>query len=85
MEKPRVTKKQMESIHPYIPDAYEKLEQGRITRREFIRVSTLLGMSAGVATFAAACGSGVRPRKRRLKLRRLLKKKPVEKSLPVER
>jgi len=58
MEKPRVTKKQMESVHPYIPDAYEKLEKGVITRREFIRVSTLLGMSAGVATFAAACGSG---------------------------
>jgi peptide/nickel transport system substrate-binding protein len=58
MEKPRVSKKLMESVHPYIPDAYEKLEQGRITRREFIRVSTLLGMSAGVATFAAACGAG---------------------------
>jgi peptide/nickel transport system substrate-binding protein len=58
MKKPRVTKKQMEAIHPYIPDAYEKLEQGGITRREFIRVSTLLGMSAGVATFAAACGTG---------------------------
>jgi peptide/nickel transport system substrate-binding protein len=58
MEKPRVTKKQMEAIHPIIPDAYEKLEQGRITRREFVRISTLLGMSAGVATFAAACGAG---------------------------
>ncbi len=58
MKKPRVTKKQMEAIHPYIPDAYAKLEKGGITRREFIRVSTLLGMSAGVATFAAACGAG---------------------------
>lgn len=58
MEKPRVTKKQMEAVHPYIPAAYEKLEQGVITRRDFIRVSTLLGMSAGVATFAAACGAG---------------------------
>jgi peptide/nickel transport system substrate-binding protein len=58
MEKPRVTKKQMEAVHPYIPEAYNKLEQGRITRREFVRISTLLGMSAGVATFAAACGAG---------------------------
>ncbi len=58
MEKPKVSKKQMEKVHPFIPDAYEKLEQGRITRREFIRVSTLLGMSAGVATFAAACCAG---------------------------
>ncbi len=57
MEKPRVTKKEMDAIHPYIPEAYSQLEKGRITRREFIRISTLLGMSAGVATLAAACGS----------------------------
>ena len=57
MEKPRVKKKQMEAVHPYIPEAYDKLRQGRITRRDFIRISTLLGMSAGVATFAAACGT----------------------------
>jgi peptide/nickel transport system substrate-binding protein len=54
----RISKKQMEKIHPYIPEAYNKLEQGRITRREFMRISTLLGMSAGVATIAAACGAG---------------------------
>jgi len=57
MEKPQVTKKEMDAIHPYIPEAYNQLEKGRITRREFIRISTLLGMSAGVATLAAACGS----------------------------
>jgi len=43
----------MEQAHPAIPDAYEKLQDGRITRREFLRLSTLLGMSAGMATLAA--------------------------------
>jgi len=58
VKKPGVSKKTMEKIHPYIPEAYTLLEQGRISRREFLRVSTLLGMSAGVATVAAACGGG---------------------------
>lgn len=53
----RVTKKDMERIHPAIPDAYEKLEQGRISRREFMRFATLLGMSAATATIAAACAA----------------------------
>jgi peptide/nickel transport system substrate-binding protein len=53
-----ISKKEMEQVHPAIPDAYEQLENGRISRREFIRFATLLGMSAGVATFAAACGGG---------------------------
>jgi len=56
MKKPEVTKKQMEEVHPYIPEAYSLLEQGRITRREFLRTATLLGMSASVAYLAAACG-----------------------------
>ncbi len=55
MKKIRVSKYEMEAIHPYIPEVYEKLKQGRVSRREFIRISTLLGMSA---TLAVACGSG---------------------------
>ena len=51
----KVSKKEMEKIHPAIPAAYEKLEQGRISRREFMRFATLLGMSAATATIAAAC------------------------------
>jgi peptide/nickel transport system substrate-binding protein len=54
MKKTVVTKKQMEAIHPYIPEAYEQLKQGRVSRREFLRVATLLGMSASLAV---ACGS----------------------------
>lgn len=53
----KVSKKAMEKIHPAIPDAYTKLEQGRISRREFMRFATLLGMSAATATFAAACAA----------------------------
>ena len=59
MKKPEVTKYQMEQAHPAIPDAYDKLQQGRITRREFLRLSTLLGMSAGMASVAASIGSPV--------------------------
>ncbi len=58
MEKPRITKRQMAETHIAIPDAYDKLEQGVISRREFIRFATLLGMSAGAASFLAACGGG---------------------------
>jgi len=53
----KVSKKQMEKIHPAIPDAYDKLEQGRISRREFMRFATLLGMSAATASIAAACAA----------------------------
>lgn len=52
-----ISKKQMDAAHPAIPDIYEKYAQGRISRREFLRFSTLLGLSAGMAYFAAACGA----------------------------
>ncbi len=55
MKVSKVSKKEMEKIHPAIPAAYEKLEQGRISRREFMRFATLLGMSAATASIAAAC------------------------------
>jgi peptide/nickel transport system substrate-binding protein len=55
VKKNQVSKKYMASIHPAIPEAYDKFVQGRITRHEFLRFSTLLGMSASVA-YLAACG-----------------------------
>lgn len=58
MKKPEISKHQMEAAHPAIPDAYDKLVQGRVTRREFLRFATLLGMSAGAATIAAQCAPG---------------------------
>ncbi len=35
--------------HPYIPELAEELRKENITRREFIRTATLLGVSAGAA------------------------------------
>ena len=58
MHKPQMTKKDMERIHVRIPDAFEQLKRGRISRRDFLRTATLLGMTAGAATVAAACGGG---------------------------
>ena len=57
MKKFQASKKEMEKTHPAIPDAYDKYVQGRISRRDFLRLSTLLGLSAGTAYFLAACGA----------------------------
>jgi hypothetical protein len=54
MKNTPVSKKQMEAIHPYIPELYDKLKAGTVSRRDFLRISTLLGMSASLAV---ACGS----------------------------
>jgi peptide/nickel transport system substrate-binding protein len=48
---------QKPKLHPYIMEATEQLRQGRITRREFLRMATLLGASAATATALAACGA----------------------------
>jgi len=53
MKKPQVSKKSMAGVHPYIPEAYDQMNQGRISRREFLRISTLLGLSAALAACAA--------------------------------
>jgi peptide/nickel transport system substrate-binding protein len=45
-----------EKLHPYIMEASEQLRQGRVTRREFLRIATLLGASAVTASALAACG-----------------------------
>ncbi|MBX0328897.1 ABC transporter substrate-binding protein [Oscillochloris sp. ZM17-4] len=44
-------------VHPAVPEAQEQLRQGRISRREFLRVATLLGVSAPAAYVLAACGT----------------------------
>ena len=62
-----MSKEEMGQIHPLIPSAYEKLQAGRISRREFLRFATLLGMSAALATACAgpentpSAGSAVEP------------------------
>ncbi len=55
MKRNVISKKKMAQVHPYIPEAYDKLTAGRISRREFIRMATLLGMTASLAV---ACGGG---------------------------
>ncbi|MEM7031493.1 MAG: ABC transporter substrate-binding protein, partial [Chloroflexota bacterium] len=57
MPKPQITKKQMEAVHSRIPDVYSSLKDGRISRREFLRTVSLLGMSASAALVAAQCGA----------------------------
>lgn len=42
-------------IHPWVPELQEQLRQGKISRREFIRLATLLGTSVAAATAMAAC------------------------------
>lgn len=61
MKKPVVSKKEMEKIHPAIPEAYNQLQQGRISRRDFIKFATLLGLSAGTAVVAANCAPAATP------------------------
>ncbi|MBS1251876.1 MAG: Heme-binding protein A [Anaerolineales bacterium] len=45
-----------ERMHPYIPELADKLRKGEVSRREFLRLATLTGMSYGAAQFMAACG-----------------------------
>jgi peptide/nickel transport system substrate-binding protein len=44
-----------EKVHPLIPEAGEMLRKGQISRRDFLRFSTLLGMSLASAKYLAAC------------------------------
>jgi peptide/nickel transport system substrate-binding protein len=44
-----VAKSDDRNVHPYIPRLVRQLEQRRIDRREFLRTSTLLGLSATTA------------------------------------
>jgi peptide/nickel transport system substrate-binding protein len=48
----RIFRKTERSVHPYIPELKEQYRNGRVTRREFLRMATLLGMSvAGAQAF----------------------------------
>ena len=44
-----IKKKERKDPHPYIPELKELFKNGKVTRREFLRNSTLLGMSAAAA------------------------------------
>jgi len=51
-----IKRKKSNEAHPYIPELKEQYRVGRITRREFLRNATLLGMSvASASSFLASC------------------------------
>ena len=43
-------------IHPLVNEAQERLRKGTMSRRDFLKLSTLLGVSLGTANILAACG-----------------------------
>ena len=47
-----------ESIHPYLPDLVDRLRRGAISRRQFLRTASLLGVSAATAAVLGGCGDG---------------------------
>ena len=61
MNRFRISKKQMERVRPYIPEAYDLLKTGRISRREFLRGSVLTGMGVGSIWLLGGCGTGAAP------------------------
>lgn len=52
---------EQKKVHPLIPEAQEMLRKNQISRREFLRLSTLLGMSLAGAKFLAACAQQPAP------------------------
>lgn len=48
-------------IHPLVTSAQEQLRQGKVSRRDFLKFSTLLGASLATAQFLASCGSPEEP------------------------
>ena len=56
-----IKKKPSNGLHPWVPELQEQLRKGQISRREFLRYATLLGVSVGGATALAACGTPATP------------------------
>ena len=57
-----IKRKKRDGEHVYIPELKDLYQNGRISRREFLRNATLLGMSfAGASAFLAACGPTPEP------------------------
>jgi peptide/nickel transport system substrate-binding protein len=52
---------EQKKIHPLVPEAQEMLRKGQISRRDFLRFSTLLGVSLASAKFLAACAQPPTP------------------------
>jgi peptide/nickel transport system substrate-binding protein len=52
-----MSEEQQRRLHPGVLQAQDQLKQGRISRREFLRVATLLGAGLSTASLLAACGA----------------------------
>jgi len=50
-----IKKKPDNGMHPAVPELQESLRKGQISRREFLRFATLLGLSVSSATILANC------------------------------
>ncbi len=59
-------------MHPLIPEINEEMRTGKISRREFLRISTLLGLSLASAQYMAACTAEA------------LSEAPAETLVPIE-
>ena len=57
-----IKKKPSNGLHPWVPELQDQLRKGQISRREFLRYATLLGVSVSGATALAACGAQADPR-----------------------
>jgi peptide/nickel transport system substrate-binding protein len=57
-----ILKPKKRNVHPYVPELEDLYLKGRITRREFLRNATLLGVSfASASAFLTACGATEEP------------------------
>jgi peptide/nickel transport system substrate-binding protein len=57
-----ILKPKKRNVHPYVPELEDLYLKGRITRREFLRNATLLGLSfASASAFLTACGATEEP------------------------
>jgi peptide/nickel transport system substrate-binding protein len=57
-----IKKEKRTDAHVYIPELKDLYQKGRISRREFLRNATLLGMTfASASAFLAACGPTAEP------------------------
>ncbi|MEJ2732918.1 MAG: ABC transporter substrate-binding protein [Anaerolineae bacterium] len=57
-----ILKRKKRNVHPYVPELEDLYLKGRITRREFLRNATLLGVSfASASAFLTACGATEEP------------------------
>lgn len=61
MSEPNVTNEMMEDVHPLIPQYFKEFTEGKISRREFMRFATLLGLSATLAACAAPAPAAEAP------------------------